>query len=122
MSKTVVVVSLNTVSLHVDCSRFNVMTFDGISIHGPVAGAGTSPAAVTTPAQIATAAAAIFAATLPATFNLLNLLPDVKTHHLHHLDPSYLMTQDDMVLFPMATGGVCASLSNLNPPMGTGVT
>ena len=133
-SKSAVVMSLNTVSLQVDCSRFNVLTFDGISIHGPVAGVGTSPAAaVTTPAQIVTAAAnahaaqqtaaaAVLAATLPAVFNLLTLPTDVRTRHLHHLDPSYLLTQSDMVPFQLVTGGACPSLSHLDPPMGSGVT
>ena len=32
------------------------------------------------------------------------------------------MTYNDMVPFPMPTGGVCQSFSHLDPPMGTGVT
>ena len=32
------------------------------------------------------------------------------------------MTKNDIVPFPMPTGGVCPSFSHIDPPMGTGVT
>ena len=141
VNKTGIVVFLNTVSLHIAASSFNVLTFDGISINGPVAptaptGGGTGAgagAATITAAQAATAAAqataaqqaaqaAILAATLPANFNVNNLPPDVKARHLHYLDSGYLLTAGDLVPFPTATGGACPSFSHLDPPMGTGVT
>ena len=124
------VINVNPATVFVDAANF---TAPGTGT-GPVAVAVTYAAAVTTtPAQIVTAAAealaaqqtavaAVLAATLPATFNLLNLPPDVKTRHLHQLDPSYLLTQSDMVPFLMATEGVCLPLSHLDPPIGTSVT
>ena len=118
------------------------MDFGGLLLSGPVrptapTGVGTGGGTVTTPtattlttAQATTAAAqahlaqkaAILAATLPATFNINNLPTNVKTRHLHYLDPGYLLTANDLVPFPTATGGACPSLSHLDPPMGTGVT
>ena len=115
---TSIIIWVATTPVYVDCNNFDPMLFTGILLTGPVCastgtGAATYVAAtVTAPAQIATAAdnaaaatapaqplaaqqtatAAVLAATLPATFNLLTLPPDVKTRHLHHLDPSYLMT------------------------------
>ena len=151
-NKTDVVIYINTASLWVDYATYNVMSFDQFSLTGPirptVPGTGTGIGATTyaaadaaqTLAQIAAAvvsavsaanqalvaqqaaAAAVIAATIPATFDLQSLPPVVKTRHLNHLDPSYLMTQDDMVPFPMPTGGVCESFFHLDPPMGTGVT
>ena len=147
-NKTVVLVCLNTLSLHFDCTRFNVMNFNGILIHGPVfapgvatagatATAGFTPlnatqvfaaATVTTTAanqalivQQAVTAAAI-TATLPTKFNSNNLLPKTKARYKNHLKPSYLMTETDMQPFPTPTGGVCPELSYLNPPMGSSVT
>ena len=139
---TGVVIQVATTSVYVDCDKFDTMLFTGNFLTNPIrptapgtdmrTSAGTYAAdAATTPTAEAealvaqqTAAAAVLAATLLATFNLLNLPPDVKTRHLHHLDPSYLMTQSDMVpfLFLTPTGGVCLSFSHLDPPMGTGVT
>ena len=128
------IIRISTTPIYVDSKNFDAMTFTGILLTGPIrptapqtgtgADAGTYAAAVTTtPAQIATAAAAaVLVAPLPATFNLLTLPSDVKARHLHHLGPGYLLTQSDMVPFSMATGGVCPSLSHLDPPMGTGVT
>ena len=45
----------------------------------------------------------------------------MKTCHLNHLDPIYLLTKDHMILFLMPTRGWCELFSHLNPPMGTGV-
>ena len=136
---TSVVIRVATTPVYVDCTNFDPMLFTSILLTGPVraatgTSAGTYVATVTTtPAQIATAAAnahaaqqtaaaAVLVATLPAIFNLLTLPTDVKTCHLHHLDPSYLLTQSDMVPFQVVTGGACPSPSHLDPPMGTGVT
>ena len=150
-NKPDVVIYINTASLWVNCATYNVMSFDRFLLTGlicptvPGTGTGTgaatyAAAAATTPAQIAAAATsavsaanqalvaqqaaatAVIAATIPATFDLRNLPPVVKTCHLNQLDPSYLMTQDNMVLFPMATGGMCKSFSHLDQLMGTGVT
>ena len=73
-------------------------------------------------AAAAAAAAAALAATLPTKFNSNNLPPKAKACYENHLNPSYLMTKTDMQPFPTPTGGVCPSLSYLNPPMGSFVT
>ena len=91
-------------------------------IAAAAATAAASAATQALAAQQAAAGAAVIAPTILANFDLQNLPPIVKTCHLNHLDLSYLMTQNDMVPFPMPTGGVCNSFSHLDPPMGTGVT
>ena len=143
-NKTTVVIMVNLTPIFVDTHVFNLMDFTGILVSpitstttptGAGAGANAAAAAGTTitPTQAATAApqahaaqqvaqAAILAATLSATSNLLTLPPDVKVRHLHYLNPSYLLTASDMVPFPTATGSACPSFSHLDPPMGTGVT
>ena len=131
---TSVVIWVATAPVYVDCPTIDPMLFTGILLTSLIrpttaptgAGAGaTAPAAAgttITPTQAATTAAqvhaaqqaaqaAILATTLPATFNLNTLPTDVKTRHLHYLDPSYLLTASDMVPFPTATGGACPSFS-----------
>ena len=142
-NQTYVLLNINPATVFVDPTTFTIMNFGGTTLTGPIrptalrtgtgTGAGTSAAAAITPTQAATAAAqvlvakqtataAVFAATLPVTFNLLLLPLDVKSCHLRHLNPSYLLTASDMVPFPTAIGGACPFLSHLDPPMGTGVT
>ena len=69
-----------------------------------------------------TAAAAAVAAISPTALDLRNLPPVVRDRHLNHLDPNYLMTQNDMSPFPMPTGGACRPIHHLDPPMGASVT
>ena len=130
---------LNPSTVFVDQSNFTIMNVGGLLLTVPTRqptgtgnGADTAPAAATIMTAATTAAqahaalyaaqAVIFASTLPVTFNLNTLPTDVKTRHLHYLDPSYLLTTSDLVPFLTATGGACPSFSHLNPPMGTGVT
>ena len=118
--------------------HINSATHSGV-VGAAAAAAAVSAAAVLSPAAAAVAAAAAtaanqallaqqaaataaVAATSPATFDIQNFPPVVKARHLNHLDPSYLMTKNDMIPYPMPTGGVCLSFSHLDPPMGTGVT
>ena len=143
VTHTCFMIQLNTASVYVNPDAFTVLDFVGLSttpIRNTCVGANAAAAAAAaTAASAATAAtnanqfvvqqaaaavtaAATAAAIIPTTFDHRNLPSTVKQRHLSHLDPDYLMTQNDMSPFPISSGGVCESFNHLDPPLGSGVT
>ena len=112
-----------------DPNNFTVMDFGGLFLTSPichintatapgVVGAATYAAAALTPAHVAATAAAVttnaanqaliaqqaaaqaaLATTLTTKFNSNHLPPKAKAQYENHLNPSYLMTKTDIVVF-----------------------